>query len=203
MDTIFIIGEDLEENVKLNIDDLYERKKQYDLNTLAVYNRVLNRIHQRIKTISRQQTNEQYCWYILPEMIIGVPRFDNGACTAYVLDKLKDNGFIVRYTHPNMLLISWAHWVPAYVRQEIKKKTGVIVDGYGQVIDKTGGGDESGGQVSTDPNSLMFHHRSSNKTTVEADKGKEYKAIDTYIPSGKLIYNQDLMKKIEDRTRPN
>jgi len=203
MDTIFIIGEDLEENVKLNIDDLYERKKQYDLNTLAVYNRVLNRIHQRIKTISRQQTTEQYCWYILPEMIIGVPRFDNGACTAYVLDKLKDNGFIVRYTHPNMLLISWAHWVPAYVRQEIKKKTGVIVDGYGQVIDKTGGGDESGGQVSTDPNNLMFHQRGSNKMTVEADKGKEYKAIDTYIPSGKLIYNQDLMKKIEDRTRPN
>ena len=204
MDTIFIIGEDLEENVKLNIDDLYERKKQYDLNTLAVYNRVLNRIHQRIKTISRQQTNEQYCWYVLPEMIIGVPRFDGGACTAYILDKLQDNGFVVRYTHPNMLLISWAHWVPAYVRQEIKKKTGVVVDGYGNVVDKNASANGTDqGHESNDPNDLMFHHRgSSNKMPIEADKGgKDYKAIDTYIPSGKLIYNQDLLKKIEDRSR--
>ena len=40
MDTIFTLGlnndeEAGSENIKLNLDDLYERKKQYDLNTLS------------------------------------------------------------------------------------------------------------------------------------------------------------------------
>ena len=39
---------------KLNIDDLYEKKRQYDLNKLALFNKILNRIHVRIKTVSRQ-----------------------------------------------------------------------------------------------------------------------------------------------------
>ena len=29
---------------KLNIDELYEKKRQYDLNKLALFNKILNRI---------------------------------------------------------------------------------------------------------------------------------------------------------------
>ena len=36
-------------------------------------NKILNRIHVRIRTTSRQKMNEQFCWYLVPEMIIGVP----------------------------------------------------------------------------------------------------------------------------------
>ena len=54
MDTIFTLGDIEDENTKLNLDDLYEKKKKQDLNTLSVYNKILNRIHARIKTISRQ-----------------------------------------------------------------------------------------------------------------------------------------------------
>ena len=43
MDTIFTLG-DNDDNIKLNMDDLYERKKQHDLNTLSTYNKILNRI---------------------------------------------------------------------------------------------------------------------------------------------------------------
>ena len=41
MDTIFTLGEVEDEQVKLNLDDLYERKQQYDVNTLATYNKLL------------------------------------------------------------------------------------------------------------------------------------------------------------------
>ena len=68
--------------------------------------------------------------------MIGVPKFDIATCIAYVIDKLQENGFLVRYTHPNLLLISWGHWVPDYVRSEIKKKMGVVVDGFGNVKKK-------------------------------------------------------------------
>jgi hypothetical protein len=193
MDTIFTLGDDTNESMKINLDELYEKKQQQDLNTLSLYNRVLGRIHNRIKLISRQQTKEQHCWYLMPETIIGVPRYDHGACTAYVIDQLKENGFIVKYTHPNLLLISWASWCPTYVRNELKKKTGLIVDSAGNQVDK-----EDVQQANDDnPNELMFHRATGKQ---EQKNSKVYKSIDTYKPSG-LIYNENLLRKIEDKTR--
>jgi hypothetical protein len=191
MDTIFTLGDESHDSNKINLDDLYERKQQQDLNTLALYNRVLGRIHNRIKTVSRQQTKEQFCWYVMPETIIGVPKYDHGACTAYIIDQLKENGFEVKYTHPNLLLVSWASWCPAYVRSEIKKKTGVVIDSAGKKIDK------DNDEVSDNPNEMIFHRAGKNAN--ESKNGKVYTPIDTYKPSG-LIYNENLLRKIEDKT---
>jgi hypothetical protein len=198
MDTIFTLGDASSESTKINLDELYERKQQQDLNTMTLYNRILARIHARIKTVSRQQTKEQFCWYIMPETIIGVPKYDYGACTAYIIDQLRENGFIVKYTHPNLLLISWANWCPSYVRNEIKKKTGIVIDGTGSRVDKNKNND--GDRIDTDenPNELMFHRKSAHGETIKP--AKEYKSIDTYKPSG-LIYNENLLRKIEDKTR--
>jgi hypothetical protein len=193
MDTIFTLGDATNESTKLNLDELYERKQQQDLKTLELYNRILLRIHARIKTVSRQQTKEQYCWYIMPETIIGVPKYDYGACTAYIIDQLRENGFLVNYTHPNLLLISWAKWCPSYVRNEIKKKTGIIIDGTGNRLDKNDGEKPD---VNENPNELMFHRKGNDL----GKPAKEYKSIDTYKPSG-LIYNENLLRKIEDKTR--
>ena len=46
MDTIFTLRDEYDNgSIKLNMDDLYEQKKQRDLHTLSMYNRILNRIH--------------------------------------------------------------------------------------------------------------------------------------------------------------
>lgn len=192
MDTIFTLGDPTNEITKLNLDDLYERKQQQDLNTLALYNRILARIHNRIKAVSRQQTKDQFCWYIMPETIIGVPKYDYGACTAYAIDQLRENGFIVKYTHPNLLLISWANWCPSYVRNEIKKKTGIVIDGTGNRLSK-----EDRESANENPNELIFHRKGGE---TPAKPAKNYTPIDTYKPSG-LIYNESLLRKIEDKTR--
>ena len=199
MNTIFTLGNETDENNSINLDDLYELKKQYDLNTLSIYNKLLNRIHNRIKTVSRQQINEQYCWYVVPEIILGIPKFDHGACTAYLIDKLQANGFIVRYTHPNLLLICWKDFIPAYVRDEIKKKTGIVIDGKGNKIEKN----ESSSQekISSDPDELMFQR--GNKLSIENKTNKDYKSIDSYKPSGNLIYNESLLKRIEEKSKSN
>lgn len=199
MDTIFTLGDASDTNTKLNLDELYEKKQQHDLNTLNVYNKILNRIHSRIRVVSRQTITSQFCWFVIPEMIIGVPKYDHGACTAYIIDKLNSNGFMIRYTHPNLLFISWKHWVPSYVRNEIKKKTGVIVDGYGNQIDSTNNEKQN---ESKNPDDLLLHRKDSTPITSVADsKSKDFKKIDAYIPSGNLIYNQALLKKIEDRSK--
>ena len=177
---------------KLNIDELYEKKRQHDLNQLALYNKLLNRVHVRIKTTSRQN-NDFFCWYLVPEVVIGVPKYDQGACIAYLLNKLKDNGFNVRYIHPNTLFISWLHWVPAYVRTELKNKTGIVVNEFGvkqeeiQKIDN----EESGNNGTNGLNG--------NKLDGGSNKKKNYTPIQSYKPSGNLIYDNDLLNKIEEK----
>lgn len=195
METIFTLRDDDADDVKLNLDDLYDRKKHNDLNTLATYKRILQRVHIRIKTTAQQQINFQHCWYLVPEMIIGVPRYDHGACIAYLIDQLKDNGFVVRYTHPNLLFISWQHWMPGYVRDEIRKKTGIIIDGNCREKTKN----DQNEYASQDPNALMFGGKGKLLSVKKTDK--EYRAIDTYKPSGNLIYNKALLQRIEDKSK--
>jgi Family of unknown function (DUF5759) len=119
---------------KLNLDELFEFKKEQDLNTLKTYNLILDRVHVNIKRTSRQKIENQCCWYVVPEFILGVPRYDVKNCIAYIVKELQDNGFKVTYTHPNLLFIVWSHWVPDYVRMEYKKQTGVSIDGYGKEV---------------------------------------------------------------------
>jgi len=192
METIFTLGDETDDELKVNLDDLYEKKKQHDLNTLSIYNKILARIHNKITLTSRQHTGVQHCWYLIPEMMIGVPRYDHGACIAFCIDKLKDNGFMLRYTHPNLLLISWKHWIPQYVRNEVKKKTGVVIDGYGNKMMKK--------EKQDDSNPDTFILKSNNNIPIQGNK-KEYKEIKSYKPSGNMIYNQDILKRIEDKSK--
>ena len=185
---------------KLNIDELYDKKRQHDLTQLALFNKILNRIHVRIKTISRQSKDEQFCWFVVPEMIIGVPKYDQASCIAYLIDKLKTNGFNVRYIHPNALFISWMHWVPSYVRTELKKKTGIVINEYGQKVDET---EEDNNKIIAsgpkDPNDFMLNLKNQDPNQKGKVPKKEYTPINSYKPSGNLVYDVDLLNKIEGK----
>jgi hypothetical protein len=122
---------------KLNLDSLFEHKKHVDMQTVSTYNIILNRIHKRIQMCSRQRIDNESCWFVVPEIMIGVPRYDVRLCIAYLVQQLKGNGLNVRYTHPNLIFICWKHWIPDYVRSEIKRQTGVQVDGFGNEVSKT------------------------------------------------------------------
>ena len=183
---------------KVNIDELYEKKRKQDLNKLDLFNKILNRIHVKIKTISRQKVDEQACWFLVPETMIGVPRYDQAGCIAYLISKLQTNGFNVRYIHPNLLFISWNHWVPSYVRTEIKKKTGITLNEYGKKIEEN---DDADNDVKTiepsNPNDYML--REQNMEQKGKPQKKEYTPIKSYKPSGNLIYDDELLNKIEDK----
>lgn len=192
MDNLFYTN-DLDhdgEDSKVNLDDLYEQKRVSDLSKLALYNKLLTRIHTRIKTTSRQKNTNNVCWFVLPEVMIGAPKYNREECIPYIINKLKDNGFIVRYTHPNLLFISWAHWIPGYVREQIKKKTGMNVDGFGnEIIDKEKDKNEKVGGLITNESDVSDSKKN----------GKDYNSVSSYKPTGNLIYNNDLLKKIEEK----
>jgi hypothetical protein len=121
----------MEEEPRLNIDELYETKKKIDMNRMSIYIKLLKRIHNQIKMTSKMRENNQICYFIMPEVLIGYPNYDIAECLAYIVDRLTTDGFSTRYVHPNLLMICWSHWVPSYVREEIKKKTGREINEYG------------------------------------------------------------------------
>ena len=187
---------DEDESLKLNLDELYTKKQEQDLNVMNNYNKILSRIHNKIKFISKNIRNDNCCWYLMPEMVIGVPKYDYRDCTAFVIEKLRINGFIVRYTHPNLLFISWKHWVPSYVRNEIKKKTGTIVDEYGNIVNdiltNSNTNNTNTNTNNTNNDNILF----ANSKQIKNINTKDYKDIKSYKPSGNLIYNNSLLEKL-------
>lgn len=200
MSNIFTLDNLEDFSEKLNIDELYEKKRQQDLNKLSLFNKLLNRVHVKIRTTSRQKVDEQFCWFLVPETILGVPKYDQAACIAYLMDKLKNSGFNVRYVHPNLLFISWIHWIPQYVRTEIKKKTGIKINEYGHKIEDED--DEDGEKMllnqQGDPNDYLLKQNDPEWKKVKQQK-KEYTPIKTYKPSGNLVYDDDILNKIENK----
>jgi len=188
MDHLFYHNKEEEsEQIKLNMDDLYEEKQKKDLNRVDTYNKLLSRIHIKIKTVSRQRVDNQWCWFLMPEVLIGAPNYNFSDCLSYVVYQLQENGFIIKYTHPNLIFISWKHWVPSYVRTELKKKTGIAVDGYGNKVDK---------QIKKETNVNDLLHNSKTVNMKSQNKA-DFKSIHSYKPSGNSIYHADLIQKMK------
>jgi hypothetical protein len=191
MNSIFELDKFQDSSNRLDIDELYEKKQQYDKQQLDTYNKMLAKIHTRIKAISRQHINQQYCWYVVPETIIGIPRYNQASCIAYVVDQLKTNGFSVRYIHPNTLYICWKHWIPSYVRNQIKMKTGIVIDEFGKIVENKKEIEDEGGDhlLANTESSGSLKKRTGSGGGGEAGSDKKYKPINTYKPTGNLIYD--------------
>lgn len=197
MNQYFLDKNDMDEfTEKINIDDLYEHKKKQDLNQLKLFNKILNIIHKQIKTVSRN--NEMSLWYIVPEMILGAPKYRQADCIAYLFDKLKTNGFMVQYYNPNTFFICWAYHVPSYVRQELQKKTGIVVDESGNRIIEEGDGKNNTKQEEYNPNEFLLDQSSSLSTSSSSASKKTYTPINSYKPTGNFIYDPQMLEKIEN-----
>ena len=189
MSFLFTSDDDNIENV--NIDELYEKQQQRDLRQLSIFNKILNRIHHRIKLTSRTKKHEKHIWFQIPEFIFGEPVYKKEDCIGYIVSKLEQNKFHVKYIHPNTLFISWSNWVPSYVRTEFKKKTGMIVNEFGQVIETM----EEQEEKEEDLTQKLFNTGEPQET-----KGKkEYNNVKDYKPTGNFIYRSEYFDKIEKK----
>ena len=186
-------------NEKLDLDELFKEKKQTYEHKIKIYQKILARVHKKIKTTSRMRNSEKFSFFLIPEFILGIPRYDMAECTSFIIEKLSDNGFMVKYTHHNLLFISWQHYLPKYQRVEIKKKTGVSVDGYGNVVTK-----KNKQQDKESLNGLLLKNTSGEKKGILKKKNdRNYTDISTYKPTGNLIYNTKMIQSIENVTDSN
>ena len=113
----------------LNIDDLYQIKNDKQLRRLEQFDEILRKVHTRIKTTS--MNDKMYCFYQIPEFIIGVPLYDVNDLKQYIMNSLKKNGFGILYVDPNWLFISWEIKNKVVKKPSIKKEPDYkLIDEY-------------------------------------------------------------------------
>jgi myo-inositol-1-phosphate synthase len=84
--------------------------------------------------------------------------------------------------------VSWANFVPTYIRNEVKKKTGIVLDERGNVVRKKGEQEEE-----------EFAAAEQRQMKESVTKEKNYTPIKNYKPTGHLVYNPELFEKIEKK----
>ena len=157
---------------KINIDELYERDRAQAVHIVESFDKILARVHVRIRTVSNQHS-DTCCWCTIPNIIMGLRRYNMNDCIKYVVDALRTNGFQVQVYPPNLILVSWGHWVPSYVRTEVQRRTGVVIDEFGKVLSTP---HEEGRDAM-------------NAAAVNATQRlpeTEFRSISTYKPTGRL-----------------
>jgi hypothetical protein len=92
---------------KLDPATLYSEQEKRDVLKLKTYNNILESVHNKIRTISRMPNNDKSLLFVVPEFVIGVPRFNTRDCIVYLAWNLRNSKFEVQYFNPNLLLISW------------------------------------------------------------------------------------------------
>ena len=105
----------------LNIKDLNNSVNKRRLKRLELYNSILEKVHHRIKYNAEME--KTFCFYNIPEFIIGTPLYDILELKNFIITALKKNGFMLLHIEPNWLFISWnASEIKEETTKEKKKK---------------------------------------------------------------------------------
>jgi len=89
--------------------DLYDRRRKRDHARLRSYNTLLEQIYHRVYATSQLSGNTSSVLYNVPPFVLGLPKLDMEDCIVYLVWQLRQNGFEIRFTWPNLLYISWRH----------------------------------------------------------------------------------------------
>jgi len=93
-------------NKMINIEELHREQDRKEQNKSEIFVTILEKVHQKIKFTSTV-SKDKFCFYSVPTYVYGLPLFDINSCIIYLTKTLSENGFNIKYTHPNLLLISW------------------------------------------------------------------------------------------------
>ena len=90
---------------QLSLKELYSTVNAKTLKRMEIYDNVLKKCHKRIKYNATLQRT--YCFFQIPEFIIGIPLFEPQEMKTYIINSLKTNGFKLLYIEPNWLFVHW------------------------------------------------------------------------------------------------
>ena len=90
---------------QIDMKELHATINKQTLKRMELYDSILKKCHSRILYNSNLQRT--YCFYQIPEFVIGTPLYDVLELRNYIMNSLKTNGFEILYIEPNWLFIYW------------------------------------------------------------------------------------------------
>ena len=108
----------MDQTPQLDPSELYDKRKTKDAGRLRAYNKILEQIYHRIRSLSKLPNSQCYVLYTVPPFIFGLPKLDLEDCVVYLIYQLRHAGYEVRFTPPNMVYISWLHHEKSYLVEQ-------------------------------------------------------------------------------------
>ena len=102
----------------LRVSELYKRRQAKDAARLRAYNQILDTVHHRIRVQGNLPNSPCSLLYTIPPFVLGLPKIDLEDCVVYLVFQLRQSGFEVRYSYPNILAISWMHHERSYITEQ-------------------------------------------------------------------------------------
>jgi len=102
----------------LRVSELYQRRQAKDAARLRAYNQILETVHHRIRVQGNMPNSPCSLLYTIPPFVLGLPKIDLEDCVVYLVYQLRQSGFDVRYSYPNLLAISWVHHERSYITDQ-------------------------------------------------------------------------------------
>jgi hypothetical protein len=88
-----------------SVYEIHKKQKKKLDNRNKIYNIILSRAYKSIKNAA--ETESQFCFFEMPEYLMGYSIYNMTECLLYVINKLSGNGYQVKYCHPRTIYITW------------------------------------------------------------------------------------------------
>ena len=90
----------------IDINELSKERKKLEKRKQNVYKNILKRIYNKIKLANKLNN---YCYYVIPNFVLGMPLFDVNKCSDFIYEVLVQKGFKVTRMKFNHFMIYWGH----------------------------------------------------------------------------------------------
>jgi len=107
---------------QLPASTLFDVRLKKDQARQRAYNQILEQALQKVAHSVTAPNQPTFVYYNVPPFVLGLPSLDLKDCIVYVVYQLRLQGYEVRYTFPNLLMISWAH----HERQYLLEKNPIV-----------------------------------------------------------------------------
>lgn len=97
----------------LNANELFEKNKKSSEKVFNTFKEILKKCNTLIKFANQKKQSE--ILFTVPKVLLGYPSYDYDECLCYLILKLRNNNFFVKYIYPSELYISW------YDKEQLEK----------------------------------------------------------------------------------
>lgn len=89
----------------LNANELFEKNKKLNEKVFNTFKEILKKCNTLIKFENQKKQSDII--FDVPKILLGYPSYDYDECLCYLILKLRNNNFFVKYMYPTQLYISW------------------------------------------------------------------------------------------------